>query len=195
MRRLTPAGTTLARGAVRLAAAALAVPVVLLLAACDDEDPDMATLDPVDYVDLDRFMGDWYVVAGIVTAMEQDAYNPVESYERVGPEKIRTTFTFNKGSFDGKVKEMHPVGFVRDTQTNAVWGMQFIWPFRMDYRIIYLDDAYDTTVIGRNKRDYVWIMSRSPTIAPEEYEKILRMLASVGYDTDAIRRMPHRDTA
>lgn len=190
------------RGAVRtppgarcrpLATAALAL-LALTLAACgDDEGAD--TLEPVDYVDLDRFMGDWYVVAGIVTAFEQNAYNPVETYERVGPEKIATTFTFNKGGFDGKQKTMTPKGFVRDTQSNAVWGMQFIWPFKMDYRVIYLNDDYTTTVIGRNKRDYVWIMSRTPTIADAEYEKILQLLDSVGYDTSEIERMPHEATA
>lgn len=181
----------------RRPAALVTVGVALLLAllgGCGDVGKG-ETLETVDYVDLDRFMGDWYVVAGIVTSFEDGAYNPVESYERIGPEKIQTTFTFNKGGFDGKQKVMKPKGFVHDTQTNAVWGMQFIWPFRMDYRVIYLNDAYDTTVIGRNKRDYVWIMSRTPTIEDAEYQQIMRLLDSVGYDTSKIERMPHEATA
>ena len=51
----------------------------------------------VDYVDLDRFMGDWYVIATIPTFLERDAYNPIERYQRDNDGSISTTFTFNKG--------------------------------------------------------------------------------------------------
>ena len=32
-------------------------------------------------VDLDRFMGDWYVIANIPTFVEKGAHNAVETYE------------------------------------------------------------------------------------------------------------------
>ena len=34
--------------------------------------------------------------------------------------------------------------------------MQFIWPIRSDYRIVYLDADYRTTVIARRKREVVF---------------------------------------
>ena len=37
-------------------------------------------LAPLPKVDLERFMGDWYVIASIPTFIEKDAYNAVESY-------------------------------------------------------------------------------------------------------------------
>ena len=70
--------------------------------------------------------------------------------------------------------------------------MQFVWPIKADYRIIYLDEDYKVTVIGRNKRDYVWIMARKPEIPEQEYQEILKMLASVGYDTSEVQRVPQR---
>jgi lipocalin len=48
-----------------------------------------------------------------------------------------------------------------------VWGMQFVWPFKGDFRIVVLNADYTHTVIGREKRDYVWIMARQPTIRPQ----------------------------
>ena len=59
-------------------------------------------LETVDYVDLDRFMGDWYVIANIPTFLEKNAYNAVESYELDSDGTIATTFVFRKGGFDGK---------------------------------------------------------------------------------------------
>ena len=144
----------------------------------------------VDHVNLERFMGSWYVIANIPTFLEKDAYNAVESYELNADGTIATTFTFRKGGFDGKEKTYRPKGFIRDESSNAVWGMRFIWPFKADYRIVYLDDAYTKTVIGRNKRDYVWIMARQPTIPPAEFQELMALVDSLGYDTSKITTVP-----
>ena len=146
----------------------------------------------VDHLDLNRFMGDWYVIACIPTFIERDVYNGVESY-RLNPDgTVHTTFTFNKGGFDGPLKTYRPRGFVRDKESNAVWDMQFVWPFKAEYRVIYLNDDYSHTVIGRTKRDYVWIMARKPTIPPEEYEQIVQFIADEGYDISRLVQIPHR---
>ena len=163
------------------------IALVFIVSACSNMEP----LKPVDHVDLNRFMGDWYVIANIPTSIEKGAHNAVESYRLDDNGSIATTFTFKDGSFDGKLKTYNPRGFVQD-DSNAVWGMQFIWPIKADYRIIYLDDDYKVTVIGRNKRDYVWIMARKPVIPEQENTKILDMLASVGYDITKIQQVPQK---
>lgn len=161
----------------------------IMLSACSSVEP----LATVDHVDLSRFMGDWYVIGNIPTSIETEAYNAVESYKLEKDGTIATTFTFNQGGFDGKQKTYHPKGFVRDTTTNAEWGMQFIWPIKADYRIIYLDDDYQLTVVGRNKRDYVWIMARSPSIADAQYDEMIELVAGVGYDISQMRKVPQQD--
>jgi len=152
----------------------------------------MKPIETVDYVDLNRFMGDWYVIASIPTFIETDAYNAVESYRLEKDGTVATTFRFNKGSLDGPLKEYHPRGFVRDTQSNAIWGMQFIWPFKAEYRIIYLSEDYSTTVIGRTKRDYVWIMAREPSIPDEKYAFFLKFLKEQDYDISKLQKIPQQ---
>lgn len=162
----------------------------LAVAACSAaKHPPLAT---VQYVDLERFMGDWYVIANIPTSIERDAYNAVESYELAPDGTIRTTFTFREGGFDGKEKRYTPRGFVLDRQTNARWGMQFVWPIKADYRIVYLSEDYSQTVIGRNKRDYVWIMARTPTIPTADFARMKELLADLGYPVHEIRHVPQR---
>jgi len=154
----------------------------------------VSTLKPmpvVDYVDLDRFMGDWYVIATIPTFLERDAYNPIETYQRDIDGTIATTFTFNKGSLSGPTKIYQPRGFVKDRRTNAIWGMQFVWPIKADYRIVYLDDNYQQTIIGRNSRDYVWIMARTPTISQQDYSNLVDWVDSLGYDLDDLKKATH----
>lgn len=143
-------------------------------------------MQPVSFVDLDRFMGKWYVLANIPTFVERDAINPIEMYSLNPDGTIKTTFTFQK-SPDGDPQELDAKGFVRDKTTNAVWGMQFIWPIRADYRIVYLDPSYQTTIVGRNKRDYLWIMSRSPSLREMELQRLIDIAVSLGYDPAKIQ--------
>lgn len=157
--------------------------------ACGSQGP---ALETVDYVDLDRFMGRWYVIANIPTFVEKGAHNAVERYEMNPDGTIATTFTFREDGFDGELKEYTPKGFVRDDPSNAEWGMRFIWPIKADYRIVYLDDDYTQTIIGRNKRDYVWLMARTPQIPDEDYERLKRLIAEMGYDLDELRKVPQQ---
>jgi apolipoprotein D and lipocalin family protein len=151
----------------------------------------MKPIHTVENVDLNRFMGDWYVIASIPTFIEKEAFNAVESYRMDEDGTIATTFKFNKGGYDGPVKVYNPRGFVRDKQSNAVWDMQFVWPFKAEYRIIFLSEDYSQTVIGRSKRDYVWIMSRNKTIPDTDYARILKFIEDQQYDLSTLRVVPH----
>ena len=53
--------------------------LLLALTACSTHKP----MPAVKYVDLDRFMGDWFVIANIPTFLEKDSYNPVETYSLI----------------------------------------------------------------------------------------------------------------
>ena len=162
----------------------------LLVSGCQSVRQPPLALAPS--VDLARFMGDWYVIANIPTFIEEGAHNAVESYRLAADGTIETTFTFRAGGFDGEPKRYTPRGYVLDRASNAVWGMQFIWPVKADYRIAYLASDYSLAVIGREKRDYVWIMARAPQIAEADYQSILQFLAGQGYDVSRIRKVPQR---
>ncbi len=142
-------------------------------------------------VDLERFMGDWYVIANIPTWLEEGAHNAVESYRLEEDGRVATRFRFRDGAFDGPEKIYNPVGFVQD-DSNAVWGMQFVWPIRAEYRVVYVDPEYQRTIIGRSARDYVWVMARSPELEPAEYADLQRIVAEVGYDPARLRPVPQR---
>ncbi len=142
-------------------------------------------------IDLNRFMGDWYVIANIPTFIEEGAYNAVESYKLDEDGTVETTFTFRQDGFDGEVKTYNPTGFV-SKQSNAVWGMQFVWPFEAEYRIIYLNKDYTQTIIGRTARDYVWIMARSPQITEEGYKRLLDYIKKQGYDISKVKKVPQQ---
>ena len=81
---------------------------------------------------------------------------------------------------------------MRNTETNAEWGMRLIWPIKAEYLITYLAADYSTTIISRSSRDYAWIMARTPTIADADYQALTAVLAAQGYDLTKLRRVPQR---
>ena len=110
-----------------------------LLAGCRASSQCHEPLRAIDRpIQLERFMGDWYVIAHIPTFIEEDAYNGVESYRLAEDGTIPNTYTFNDGGLDGPLKTYHPRGFVHNRETSAEWRMRFVWPFKAAYLIVYL---------------------------------------------------------
>lgn len=143
-------------------------------------------------VDLKRFMGEWYVIGNIPTFLEKEAYNSRETYTLAEDGTIPTTFSFNKGGFDGPLKTLHPKGFIHDPETNAEWRMRFIWPFKAAYLITYLSEDYQTTIVGVPGRKYAWIMARTKTLPDEIYAELVEELRRQGHDLSKLRKVPHR---
>jgi apolipoprotein D and lipocalin family protein len=173
----------------RTLGAACLLPAVAWLAGCTSA----PTIPVAKDVDLDRFMGDWYVIANIPTRFEVGAHNAVESYKRDPRDgSIATTFTFRDGSFDGEQKVMRPRGFVREGSGNAVWDMQFVWPIKAEYLIAYVDPAYSQTIIARSALDYVWVMARTPELPADQYAALQRKVHDLGYDVSKLQKVPQR---
>ncbi|MGM0564520.1 MAG: lipocalin family protein [Pseudomonadota bacterium] len=152
------------------------------------------TMKTVESVDLERFMGDWYVIAGIPTFIEKGTHNAVDTYTLNDDETIAITFRFNKDGFDGEEKTYHPKGFVV-SDNNAEWEIQPLWPFRAEYLVVYLDEDYQHTIIGRSKRDYIWIMARTPQVSDDTYQTMIQRAEELGYDTEQINPVPQQWSA
>ena len=160
---------------------------LIMLNAC--QSTPRAPIEVAAPFDLDRFMGKWYVIANIPTFPEKGAYNATETYRRAGPNEIATPFTFRKGGPEGELKTMTPTGFVSE-ENPAIWGMRFLWPFKADFRVLYVSPDYQATIVGREKRDYLWIMARSPEIEASTYQHLLETAKARGYSLNKLQKVP-----
>lgn len=172
----------------------MTVACITLLAGCQTA-PPKPPIRTVPQVDLKRFMGEWYVVAHRPTVVEKAVFNAVESYSLNSDGTIATTYRFNQGGLDGKVKKYSMRGIVVNTATNAEWAMQFAGPVKADYKIVYLDDNYQEAIIGRDQRDYVWILTRSPNISPADFDALLSRVRNMGYEIGQLRQIPHEPSS
>jgi apolipoprotein D and lipocalin family protein len=141
-------------------------------------------------VDLPRFMGDWYVIASIPTRFERDAVNARTHYSIDSDGLIEANYRFRKGGADGKEWTIRRSGIVRDMRSNAIWDLRLASPIAADYRIIHVDEKYGQAVVGRNRRDYAWILARAPEISSRCLFQHVRRLREQGYDSARLRTIP-----
>ena len=73
--------------------------------------------------------------------------------------------------------------------------MQFVWPIKAEYVIVDLAPDYSRTIIGRSKRDYVWLMARTPSLPKEQLEAAIARIQALGYDTTKLRMVPQSERA
>jgi apolipoprotein D and lipocalin family protein len=62
-----------------------------------------------------------------------------------------------------------------------VWG---------DYWVIDLDPGYTLAAVSEPGRDYLWILSRTPTVDSGAYQALLRRLEAKGFDITRLQATP-----
>ena len=170
----------------KLASSALIACSLLLMSCQSARNP----LPTESYVDLESFMGTWYVVGYTPILVDGKAHNATEHYYLKSNGRIQTTYQYRNGSFDGPLKTFRPKGFIHNKETNAEWRMQFIWPFKAAYLILHYDEKLGETIIGHPNRKYAWIMLREPEYEEATYERLLNKLFELGYELELIQRLP-----
>ena len=150
-------------------------------------------MQTVDKLDLDRFMGDWYVIAGRTTPFEKGAHNSLEHYDwNDTKQRIDVTFTYNKNSVDGPKKTIKQKAWVHNQDTKAHWKVQPLWPFKLDYIILEVDPDYQWTAVGVPNQNYLWIMSRSKTLDEAIYKNIIKTLDDKNYNVKGVEKITHK---
>jgi len=143
----------------------------------------------VEHLDLQKFMGDWYVISYLPWFAEKGNVNTMDIYRLAPDGKINVTYAFRKKTLDAPRKEWKAKATVFNKDTNAHWKIQFIPPFTADFLVFDLADDYRYTVVGGSSQNLVWIMSRKPTLPDADYQGIVHRLQKRGYDTSKLQRV------
>lgn len=147
-------------------------------------------LQPVTTVDLERFAGDWCVIAHLPARSERHAFGAVENYVMRDGGRVDITYTFRDGAHDGPRRTMRMRGQVRRDGGGARWWVRPFWPLRVDYEIVHLEPDYGVVVVAHPSRRYAWIMARTPNIEPEARARADASLRGRGFDPSALREVP-----
>ena len=164
---------------------------VLALAGCATTTTERLRLGDVRtvaHVDLSLYVGTWYEIASFPQSFQRNCTGTTALYTIRDDGEIDVLNRCHKGSLTGKVDSALGRARIVDRTTNAKLEVSFFRPFWGDYWIIDLGPNYEFAVVGHPSRDYLWILSRSPTMNSSVYEGIIERLKDQHYEVARLSR-------
>lgn len=144
----------------------------------------------VDYVDLKRYLGDWYEIGSIPQFFSKGCVCTRAQYAELPDGKISVYNTCRKDSADGKLSEAKGTATVVDPATNSKLEVSFFWPFKGDYWIVGLDKDYRYAVVSNSDASSLWILSRTPELAPDLLMEAKKIATDNGIDLSKMLTTP-----
>lgn len=142
-------------------------------------------------VNIQKYMGPWYVIASIPTVLEQKAHNASERYTwNVKHQCIDIDFTYNKDHFEGDLVQIKQRAFVQNSKSNAEWKTQAYHTLKLPYVIMELAHDYSYAVVGVPNREHVWILSRESSMDEDLYNSLKGKIRTQGFDTSLLNKFP-----
>lgn len=141
--------------------------------------PQVAT---VANVDLAAYQGKWYEIALLPNYFERNCRCSTAEYKAEKKFIAVTNRCWRNNQWETATAKAYPV----DHSGNAKLKVQFFWPFRANYWIIYLDPHYQYAMVGNPKRDSLWILARKPQINETQLHTMIMSAALQGFPVDQL---------
>ena len=151
-------------------------------------------LAPIAKLDVARYMGSWYEIAKYPNFFQRKcASNTVAQYS---PQADGTLRVFNKCiQEDGKpIDALGQARQIGDTTSPKLevrfapaWlsFLPFVWG---NYWVIDIDADYQLVAVSEPKREYLWILSRTPEVSAKAYDDLLVRLQKAGFDLKRLEK-------
>lgn len=147
-------------------------------------------LKTADHVNVEHFMGRWYVISSIPNSSEKGRVGPYVEYAQLSDHRVAQSHYFHQADFDHPLEKKQDVATITDIQSNAIWRTRFGEALSADFRILSVDPEYRYAVIGRPDRDYAWILARDKYISDDDYQQLIGVLTSQGYEAERVLKIP-----
>lgn len=148
---------------------------------------------PVTGFELDRYLGTWYEVARLDHRFERGMSNVTATYsmrDNGSVSVVNRGYKAAKGEWSEATGKAHLVGAADVGQLKV----SFFGPFYGSYNILELDkDDYQYALISGPNRDYLWILSRSPTLDQDLMSALVNKAKSLDFPTDQLIYVSHAE--
>ena len=167
----------------------LALGLLLALAGC----ATFRSYDPhptAAHLDIDRFMGKWYVIGSTPPFTDRDHFNAVETYQRAD-RGILITYQYDIDRPGGDSRTTTSRAMINNPGINTDWRITRAWPFGGDAQIVHLAADYSVAAFASADKKRAWIIARRRQIDDPLYSDIILLLQDLGINVGKIRLVPH----
>ncbi|MFZ3202304.1 MAG: lipocalin family protein [Pseudomonas sp.] len=165
---------------------------VAVLAGCANSGTGVVPPKTVDAVDLQRYQGTWYELARLPMFFQRNCAQSEARYDLLDDGRVEVNNRCR--TLEGEWQEAKGQAVPQVAgQTDKLWVRFDNWFSSLlpgvakgEYWVLYLDDDYQTALVGHPNRDYLWLLARTPQVAPAMRDKLLEVARGQDYDTDAL---------
>ncbi|WP_145479140.1 lipocalin family protein [Stenotrophomonas rhizophila] len=145
-------------------------------------------------IDLQRFMGTWYVIGRVPNPVERGHVASVNRYSLRGDQKVSITYSFRDG-FSEPLQQITVRASVDEKSGNHNWRTWFYKVVPTHTRVLEVAPDYSWAMLGYPGREMAWIFARTPDMDKELYKELAtRLRDDYGVNTDKLKRVPqHRE--
>ncbi len=161
------------------------VALALASSACSAPPPP----DVAPNVDLSRFAGKWYEIARLPRPTQTDCHGTTAFYTLAPDGSLTLVSQCNVGSGTGPLKTVSMVATVPEPSVPAKLTLD-VAGFAGDYWILEVGPTYEYAVVGHPSREYLWILSRTPTLDATTTSGILSHAHDQQFDTSRLEFTP-----
>lgn len=147
-------------------------------------------LEPVEHVDIPRYMGSWRVYAVYDNVVERHFADAVESYRHRGEGHIAVEFRYREQDLNGPLRLHRFTARVTDRPHNSRWRVRLFPLVTASYVIIALDEKYRWAAIAHPSRNFAWVIARGTTIPDTVWKDLLEVFRRQGYDPARFQKIP-----
>jgi len=144
------------------------------------------SVKPVSGFELNNYLGKWYEVARLDHSFEKGLSQVTAEYSVRNDGGVSV---LNRGYSEDKKKwkEAEGKAYFVNSPTDGYLKVSFFGPFYGSYVVFELDsENYSYAFVSGPNTDYLWLLSRTPSVAPEVIEKFVRMSKERGFDTNQL---------
>jgi apolipoprotein D and lipocalin family protein len=141
-------------------------------------------------IDLQRFMGTWYVIGRVPNPVERGHVASVNEYSLRGDQKVSITYRFRDG-FSQPQQELTVRASVDEKSGNHDWRTWFYKVVPTHTRVLEVAPDYSWAMLGYPGREMAWIFARKPDMDKDLYKELAtRLRDDYGVNTDKLKRVP-----
>lgn len=142
-------------------------------------------IEPVSGFDADRYLGTWYEIARFDHSFEEGLDNVTAEYRYNEDGSIRV---INRGYSreEGEWQEAEGKAWFVGEENVAHLKVSFFGPFYSSYAVFGLDQAYQHAYVTGYDRDYLWFLSRTPTVSDQAMDDFRESARANGFDLDKL---------
>jgi len=144
-------------------------------------------------LDLQKYLGTWYELARYNHRFERGLVGVTANYSIREDGKIKVLNSGYKKSLDGRFKQAEGKAYLPDPKLEpGKLKVSFFWNFYGDYFVLDLDENYQWAIVGSNSDKYLWILSRTPQLNQDLYNKLLDKIKLRGYDVSQLIKVEQK---